>query len=117
MPAVLVADVEASGEGGRSVDDDDLAMVAQVDGLKEHAAHREELGHLDPRVVQRAPPAAAQREAPEPVHQQAHVHPALRRRDEALAKPCAGRVVTDQVVLRVHGSVAGGVEQAAPIAS
>ena len=102
MAAVFVADVEAAGERRRPVDDDDLPMVAEVDRLKEHAAHREEVGHLDARLRERALVPAAEGEAAEAVHEEPHVHSALRRRHEALAEPAPRRVVPDEVVLRVH---------------
>ena len=101
VPPVLVADVEAARERRLAVDDDDLAVVPEVHGLQERASHRQEVGDAHARLAQRPPPAGAEREAPESVHQEPDGHAALGCGHEPVAKPGARRVVADQVVLRV----------------
>src|SRR6266851_4308835 len=87
LPAVLLSDVEAAREGDPTVDDDDLAVVAQIHRLKENAAHRQEVPHAHTRLVQRPAPRGSEREAPVAVEQEAHDDAALGRRHEAIAKP------------------------------
>src|SRR6202041_160186 len=66
LAAVLVADVEAAGEGDGAVDDDDLPVVAEVHRLKEDRAHREERADLHPRLLERTEVARVDREAAVP---------------------------------------------------
>jgi hypothetical protein len=102
--AVFVADVEAAGEGCRAVDDDDLPVVPEVHGLQEDRPHRQEGPRAHARFLPRAEEA--------PVHE-AHLDAAHRGRDKAVLEPLAGRVVADQVILRVDvvaRAVDGGAE-------
>src|SRR5207302_3404294 len=49
--AVLVSDVDAARESEPAVDDDDLAVVAQVDWLKDERAHRQKGADLGSRTA------------------------------------------------------------------
>ncbi len=99
--AVFVGDVEAARERHLAVDDDDLAMVAEVDRLKEDGPHREEARVLSAGGAERVPPSSREAEATEGVAEETHFDATLRGGDEALAEPAPRLVVADHVVLGV----------------
>jgi hypothetical protein len=90
LAAVLVPDVHAAREGEIAVDDHDLAVVSQVDRLKEKRTHRKEDPDLGSRTPQRPPPSGSESEATVRVAEKADLDAPLGGLDELVAKPGAG---------------------------
>src|SRR5690606_11596839 len=105
---IFIADVHPSGVSEATVNPDDLAMVDEIQPLREQPEPcRKEHPHLDPVGGEAFLQLACIFTRTKSIQQEAHGHSALGTSNELVAHAFAGGIVLEDIDLQMH-ALAGG---------